>query len=385
MARTVASSGTAADDEETEHPRADHAAQTEAGTAAYTPVAQAGERAAVEACTAASLPQRMAASPAPQQPRFGIAPPAGGLHLAPGQRLAAAARTEQPEAWHLPARPLPAQEAEQALVHPSSPSCGGRGSTIHLGVATTAAKEREQRGGEGNLGGGGTGVADECGRRDDEEDLGDRLGEEIDDGDGVEGAGRGGGEAVPITTYEIIILLWEFSAHLVTRILFLVMTTSKHSVSKTRRHQMMMKHPGLWGIDDYNYDVQDGDLDLASIGLPMPLGHNQKVILTSKSQAVCGRMGCTEANTVEMKCLGEEDAWSLFQYKTGVEITKANAEIHKFAKLMVSACGGLPGAICSVGTAVAGVTCCELNPDDWWYAYERFKVNELPGCSGLVT
>nr|XP_051228471.1 probable disease resistance protein At1g12290 [Lolium perenne] len=132
-------------------------------------------------------------------------------------------------------------------------------------------------------------------------------------------------------------------------------------------------------------DVQDGDLDLASIGLPMPLGHNQKVILTSKSQAVCARMGCNRANTVEMKCLGEEDAWNLFQYKTGVEITEANAEIHEFAKLMVSACGGLPGAICSVGTAVAGVTCCELHPDDWWYAYERFKANELPGCSGLVT
>ncbi|KAM0910178.1 hypothetical protein ACQ4PT_014326 [Festuca glaucescens] len=291
----------------------------------------------------------MAASPAPQQPRFGIAPPAGGLHLAPGQRLAAAARTEQPEAWHLPARPLPAQEAEQALVHPSSPSCGGRGSTIHLGVATTAAKEREQRGGEGNLGGGGTGVADECGRRDDEEDLGDRLGEEIDDGDGVEGAGRGGGEAE------------HCRANIISE---------------------KLKHESFLLLLD---DVQDGDLDLASIGLPMPLGHNQKVILTSKSQAVCGRMGCTEANTVEMKCLGEEDAWSLFQYKTGVEITKANAEIHKFAKLMVSACGGLPGAICSVGTAVAGVTCCELNPDDWWYAYERFKVNELPGCSGLVT
>jgi hypothetical protein len=239
---------------------------------------------------------------------------------------------------------------------------------------------------------------------------------------------------VPISTYEIIILLWEFSADLVARIPLLVMTSRKQSVSKTRRHQMMMKHPSLWGIDEYNTkvhkflenelphdpilglwgisgvgktrlllhiaacyddadspfrhiiafndgairdmqhclaaflnldwntmsssqehcraniiserlkhdsflllldDVQDGGLDLASIGLPMPLGHNQKVILTSKSQAVCARMGCNRANTVEMKCLGEEDAWNLFQYKTGVEITEANAEIHEFAKLVI--------------------------------------------------
>jgi hypothetical protein len=161
-------------------------------------------------------------------------------------------------------------------------------------------------------------------------------------------------------------------------------------------------------------DVQDGDLDLASVGLPMPLGYHQKVILTSKSQAACGRMGCTEANTVEMKCLGEEDAWNLFKYKVGVEVTDANAEIHKIAKLvsyiwnlfsytylptkivivltyigfskqMVSACGGLPRAICSVGIAMAGATGCGTNPDYWWYAYERFKANKLPGCSGLGT
>uniref|UniRef100_A0ACD6A502 Uncharacterized protein n=1 Tax=Avena sativa TaxID=4498 RepID=A0ACD6A502_AVESA len=291
---------------------------------------------------------------------------------------------------------------------------------------------------------------------------------------------------VPVTVYEIILLLWEFSAYLVAHFRLLVMTSEKQPVSKNlhRSRQMMMQHADLLGMDDYkckvhkflesesphdsvlglwgtsgvgktrllmliglcygdadspfhyiialkdgdvremqdnvaaflnlnldwntmsssqehvraniisehlnhyNFillldDVQHGDLDLASIGLPMPLGRRQKVILTSKSQAVCGRMGCAEANTVEMKCLGEEDAWNLFKYKAGVEITEANAEIHRIAKLMVSSCGGLPRSISSIAKAVAGMTCCGMDPDDWFIVYECFKANKWPRYCGL--
>jgi hypothetical protein len=73
-------------------------------------------------------------------------------------------------------------------------------------------------------------------------------------------------------------------------------------------------------------DVQDVYYpDLTAVGLPMILGRRQKAIVTSRSQVVCGHMGCTVSNTLEMKCLGEEDAWSLFKYN-------ADTEISEFAK-----------------------------------------------------
>lgn len=72
--------------------------------------------------------------------------------------------------------------------------------------------------------------------------------------------------------------------------------------------------------------------DLVAVGLPMPLGRRQKVVLTSRSQMMCGRMGCTISNIVEMKCLGDKDAWRLFKYHTGVEITEADTEIYEYAK-----------------------------------------------------
>jgi hypothetical protein len=83
-------------------------------------------------------------------------------------------------------------------------------------------------------------------------------------------------------------------------------------------------------------DVQDGYYpDLTAVGLPMTLGRRQKVVLTSRSQVVCCHMGCTISNTLEMKCLGEEDAWSLFKYNAGVEITEADDEIFEFAKQVI--------------------------------------------------
>ncbi|XP_037415935.1 uncharacterized protein LOC119278702 isoform X2 [Triticum dicoccoides] len=96
--------------------------------------------------------------------------------------------------------------------------------------------------------------------------------------------------------------------------------------------------------------------DLVAVGLPMPLGCHQKVVLTSRRQKVCGFMGCTISNIVQMKCLGEEDAWRLFKYHAGVEITEADAEIYNYAKQMVRACGGLPRGIRALGKGVARVT-----------------------------
>jgi hypothetical protein len=95
-----------------------------------------------------------------------------------------------------------------------------------------------------------------------------------------------------------------------------------------------LKHESFLVLLD-DMQEQGKHLDLASCGLPMPLGGRRKLIVTSRSQAVCSRMGCTEANTIEMKRLGDDDAWNLFKYNAGVEITEANVEVYKIAKQVI--------------------------------------------------
>jgi hypothetical protein len=55
-----------------------------------------------------------------------------------------------------------------------------------------------------------------------------------------------------------------------------------------------------------------------AIGLPM-LSPRQKIILATRSEAACALMGCSNVNTVEMRCLGEYDAWKLFKDKVELD------------------------------------------------------------------
>ncbi|VAH85543.1 unnamed protein product [Triticum turgidum subsp. durum] len=111
--------------------------------------------------------------------------------------------------------------------------------------------------------------------------------------------------------------------------------------------------------------------DLVAVGLPIPLGCHQKVVFTSRNQMMCERMGCPISNIMQMKCLGNEDAWRLFKYHAGVKITEADAEIYDYAKQMVSSCRGLPRAICAIGKGVARVTCGGKNLFAWQFAYKQ--------------
>jgi len=78
-----------------------------------------------------------------------------------------------------------------------------------------------------------------------------------------------------------------------------------------------LKHKRLLLLLD---DVRDGGNDLSAISLPIPLvGHRQKVFFTTRDQAVCANMGCAAANTIQMQCLGEDDACDLFRYHVAVK------------------------------------------------------------------
>ncbi|GJN30916.1 hypothetical protein PR202_gb19262 [Eleusine coracana subsp. coracana] len=60
-------------------------------------------------------------------------------------------------------------------------------------------------------------------------------------------------------------------------------------------------------------------LDLERVGIPQPLGvvagKVRKVVVASRSEAVCADMGCRKK--IKMECWNEDDAWSLFEASVG--------------------------------------------------------------------
>ncbi|WVZ67323.1 hypothetical protein U9M48_016419 [Paspalum notatum var. saurae] len=121
-------------------------------------------------------------------------------------------------------------------------------------------------------------------------------------------------------------------------------------------------------------DVRES-IDLAAVGLPMPLGHKQKVIFTTRDHQICTAMGCTTTtNTIEMKCLGEDDACKLFKDNVGEEIINAHPHIDHLANKMVAECRGLPKALCTLGRAMS----TKKDVKEWRYAYDVLKTMRPP-------
>ncbi|CAK8577831.1 unnamed protein product [Lathyrus sativus] len=97
-----------------------------------------------------------------------------------------------------------------------------------------------------------------------------------------------------------------------------------------------------------------GKLELEAIGVPDPKKNNKsKVMFTTRSEDVCDKMQAQKKHKVE--CLSEKDAFDLFCKKVGDETLKCHTEIRKLTHEMAKECGGLPLALITVGSAMAGV------------------------------
>ncbi|KAF8642607.1 hypothetical protein HU200_067287 [Digitaria exilis] len=101
----------------------------------------------------------------------------------------------------------------------------------------------------------------------------------------------------------------------------------------------------------------------------MPLGRRQKVVFTTRDQAICVKMGCA-GNNIQMQCLGEDDAWNLFRYYVGEEIINADLEIKDIAKQMVAESRGFPSALCTIGRSMSNQSECLR----WRVAYEMLMI-----------
>ncbi|KAJ4718366.1 Disease resistance protein [Melia azedarach] len=109
-------------------------------------------------------------------------------------------------------------------------------------------------------------------------------------------------------------------------------------------------------------------IELTKLGIPHPTRENRsKVIFTTRSEEVCGRMEADKK--IKVECLGWEDAWNLFRRKVGEEALNMHWEIPKLAETVAKECGGLPLALITIGRAMA----CKKTPQEWQHAIMVLK------------
>lgn len=115
--------------------------------------------------------------------------------------------------------------------------------------------------------------------------------------------------------------------------------------------------------------------DLERVGIPQPFGvvagRVRKVIVSSRSEAVCADMGCR--NKIKMECMNEEDAWSLFEANVGEEAIRGSTQISTLARQVAEECKGLPLFLATIGRAMSN----KRTPEEWGNALDKLKKSQL--------
>ncbi|XP_078158540.1 disease resistance protein RGA2-like [Carex rostrata] len=147
----------------------------------------------------------------------------------------------------------------------------------------------------------------------------------------------------------------EFNTgHLVKLIIELVNGECKHSIEnmellkKSLREILSGKRYVLVLDDVWNENVNEWDhlralLDCGDSG--------SVVIVTTRNERVAQIMGTVES--YNLKCLGGEDSWSLFQKRAFRKGVKEHPELVEIGKKLVQKCGGLPLAIKALGSLLS--------------------------------
>lgn len=110
-------------------------------------------------------------------------------------------------------------------------------------------------------------------------------------------------------------------------------------------------------------------VELNEIGIPLHSPENRsKVVYTSRSRKVCGRMG---PHDMEVKCLGPENAWKLFRQKVRASTLESDPKILKLARIVCGKCNGLPLALNVIGETMA----CKTTVHEWQHAIDVLNSN----------
>ncbi|KAF3586108.1 hypothetical protein F2Q69_00026537 [Brassica cretica] len=106
-------------------------------------------------------------------------------------------------------------------------------------------------------------------------------------------------------------------------------------------------------------------VNLSAVGVPYPSTENGcKVVFTTRSRDVCGRMGVYDP--IEVTCLDPDKAWDLFKKKVGENTLESHSDIPKLARQVAEKCRGLPLALNVIGETMA----CKRTVQEWHLALD---------------
>ncbi|CAF2051214.1 disease resistance protein RFL1 [Brassica rapa] len=112
-------------------------------------------------------------------------------------------------------------------------------------------------------------------------------------------------------------------------------------------HNVLRKKKFVLLLDDIWEKV-----NLSTIGVPYPSKVNgSKVVFTTRSRDVCGRMGVDDP--IEVRCLDTDKAWDLFKKKVGEITLGRHPDIPELARKVAGKCRGLPLALNVIGETMA--------------------------------
>ncbi|CDY15990.1 BnaC08g41330D [Brassica napus] len=112
-------------------------------------------------------------------------------------------------------------------------------------------------------------------------------------------------------------------------------------------HNVLRKKKFVLLLDDIWEKV-----NLSTIGVPYPSKVNgSKVVFTTRSRDVCGRMGVDDP--IEVCCLDTDKAWDLFKKKVGEHTLGRHPDIPELARKVAGKCRGLPLALNVIGETMA--------------------------------
>ncbi|RZC48058.1 hypothetical protein C5167_040999 [Papaver somniferum] len=102
-------------------------------------------------------------------------------------------------------------------------------------------------------------------------------------------------------------------------------------------------------------DIWEG-IDLETIGVSKDTFQTSgsKVVFTTRDKQVCGFMEADKR--IKIKCLDEDQAWSLFQQKVKQEALSCHPDVPDVAKKVAKECCGLPLALIAIGRTMSSKT-----------------------------
>ncbi|GAY60968.1 hypothetical protein CUMW_206170, partial [Citrus unshiu] len=117
------------------------------------------------------------------------------------------------------------------------------------------------------------------------------------------------------------------------------------------------------------------ELDLETVGIPVGDRDNCcKILLTTRLQQVCDRMGCD--TRIKLDALDQAEGLDLLRKHAGIDV--ADKTLTDVSKRVADECKGLPLAIKAVGSALRGRTA-----DEWNVALDKLQNAKLDKIEGI--